>query len=128
MQAHFRHLSSKNFSMVWRTFQSNEFWPYNSLLKIQESIGSQTPSQNGSSLGSVGVHSLTFSYTLRGMKCDSRASLLACTFASPCFGNEPKVRVATLSLLALSTHLSHSYNYRNELEQYLSHALLTLVF
>jgi hypothetical protein len=29
------------------------------------------------------------------MKCDSRASLLACTFASPCFGHEPKVKVVT---------------------------------
>jgi hypothetical protein len=29
------------------------------------------------------------------MKCDSRASLLARTFASPCFGHEPKVKVAT---------------------------------
>jgi hypothetical protein len=30
------------------------------------------------------------------MKCDSWASLLAHTFASPCFGGEPKVKVATL--------------------------------
>jgi hypothetical protein len=30
------------------------------------------------------------------MKCDSQASLLAHTFASLCFGHEPKVRVATL--------------------------------
>jgi hypothetical protein len=29
------------------------------------------------------------------MKCDSRASFLAHTFASPCFGHEPKVKVAT---------------------------------
>jgi hypothetical protein len=29
---------------------------------------------------------------------DSRASLLACTLASPCFGREPKARVATVSL------------------------------
>jgi len=28
------------------------------------------------------------------MKCDSQASFLACTFANPCFGREPKVRVA----------------------------------
>jgi len=28
------------------------------------------------------------------MRCDSRASLLARTFASPCFGREPKARVA----------------------------------
>jgi hypothetical protein len=29
------------------------------------------------------------------MKCDSQASLLARTFASPCFGHEPKARVVT---------------------------------
>jgi len=44
----------------------------------------------------VGVHSLTLSYTPESMKCDSQASLLACTFASPCFGRGPKVRVMTM--------------------------------
>jgi hypothetical protein len=29
------------------------------------------------------------------MKCDSWASLLACTFASFCFGRKPKAKVAT---------------------------------
>jgi hypothetical protein len=29
------------------------------------------------------------------MRYDSRASLLACTFASPCFGRELKTKVAT---------------------------------
>jgi hypothetical protein len=32
------------------------------------------------------------------MKCDFRASLLAHTFASLCFGHKPKARVATISL------------------------------
>jgi hypothetical protein len=32
------------------------------------------------------------------MKCESWASLLAHTLASPCFGREPKVRVATLKI------------------------------
>jgi hypothetical protein len=31
------------------------------------------------------------------MKCDSQASLLAHTFANPCFGHEPKARVAKQS-------------------------------
>jgi hypothetical protein len=30
------------------------------------------------------------------MKYDSRASLLVRTLANPCFGREPKVRVATI--------------------------------
>jgi len=52
-------------------------------------------SQSGSSFGSVEVHSLTLSHTPKNMECDSWASLLACTFASPCLGHEPKARVAT---------------------------------
>jgi len=52
-------------------------------------------SQSGSPLGNVWAHSLTFSYTPMSMKCDYWASLLARTFASPCLGREPKVRVAT---------------------------------
>jgi hypothetical protein len=35
------------------------------------------------------------------MKCDSWASFLACTFASPCLGHEPKARVATIAFEAL---------------------------
>jgi hypothetical protein len=53
-------------------------------------------SQNGSSLGSMGVHSLTLSYIPKNIKYDSRASLLARTFASPCLGREPKAKVATI--------------------------------
>jgi len=53
-------------------------------------------SESGSSLASVGVHSLTFSYTPESMKCDSWASLLARPFASPCLGCEPKAKVATI--------------------------------
>jgi hypothetical protein len=44
----------------------------------------------------VRVHSLALSYTPKNMRCDSRASLLACTLASPCLGHEPKAKVATL--------------------------------
>jgi len=49
----------------------------------------------------VEVHSLTLSYTPRNMKCDSQASLWACTFASPCLGCEPKVKVVTV---VIETH------------------------
>jgi hypothetical protein len=35
------------------------------------------------------------SFALPGAWCDSWASLLACTLASPCLGCKPKVRVAT---------------------------------
>jgi hypothetical protein len=75
------------------------FDPYNLSLKIRGSN-----SQNGNPLGSVWVHSLTLSYTPGSMKCDSWASHLAHTFASPCLGHEPKVRVAT------TTMVCHVYN------------------
>jgi len=52
-------------------------------------------SQSGNSLGSVTVHPLTLSYIPQRMKCDSRASFLAYTLASPCLGREPKARVMT---------------------------------
>jgi len=52
-------------------------------------------SQSESSLGSVRVHSLTFSYILGSMKCDSRASFLAYIFVSLCLGRKPKARVMT---------------------------------
>jgi hypothetical protein len=55
--------------------------------------------QSGSSFGSVGVHSVTFSYTLGSMKCDFQASLFAHTFASPCLGHKPKVKVATMWIM-----------------------------
>jgi len=56
-------------------------------------------SQKGSSLESVEVHSLTLSHTNENMKCDSRASLLARTFASPYVGHEPQARVMTILIL-----------------------------
>jgi len=66
------------------------FDPYNCPLKIWDSN-----SQSESSLGSVKVHSLTLSHIPGSIKCDSRASLLACTFASPCLSREPKAKVVT---------------------------------
>jgi hypothetical protein len=50
----------------------------------------------GNSLGSVGVRSLTVSYTPRSMNW---VLFLAHTFASPHLSCEPKVRVTTLVLL-----------------------------
>ncbi len=70
------------------------FDPYDRFLKIQESIWDLN-SQNGNSLGSVRVHILTFFCTPGSMRCDSQASLLTCTFISPCLG-QPKSRIATI--------------------------------
>ncbi len=98
MRAHFRHPSSKRFSMKQKTFQFNGFWPLK-LFFEDSKVHRDSNSQSGSSLGSVEVHSLTFSHTLGSMKCDSWASFLAHTFASPCLGREPKTTAVTLTHL-----------------------------
>ncbi len=41
------------------------------------------------------------------MKCDSRASLLANTFASPCLGRKPKARVVA----SMHTNVCQVYKY-----------------
>jgi hypothetical protein len=69
-------------------FNPMTFNPCNRPLKMQESIGN--------SLGNAGVHSLTLSCTLGGMKCDSQAHFWQCTFANPCLDREPKARITTL--------------------------------
>jgi hypothetical protein len=94
MRAHFRHLRSKKIPMIWINIQYNGFWPLQSFSEDSE-VHQDSNSQSGSSLGSVKVHSFILSYTPKNMKCDSWASLLARTLASPCFGHEPKARVAT---------------------------------
>jgi len=63
------------------------FDPYNYSLKIQKPIGTPN-SQSGSSLGSVKVHCLTFSFTL-GLPLGPQP-------CKPFLGREPKARVATI--------------------------------
>jgi hypothetical protein len=52
-------------------------------------------SQGGSPFVSVGVHSLTLSYTFGSMTYDSQASILTRTFANLCLGCKPKDKVAS---------------------------------
>jgi len=83
----------KNFNNV-RNFSIQ--WVLTPIMLSKDSkIHRDSNSQNGSSLGSVRVHSLTLSYTPGSMRCGSWASLLAFTLASPCFGHEPKAKVTT---------------------------------
>jgi hypothetical protein len=99
MRAHFKHLHSKKFFQWYKKlFNPMSFDHYNHLLKIQESIRTPTP-KVGIHLGLWGFI-CSLSYSFESMKCDSRASLLARTFTSPCLGHEPKARVATKNLLA----------------------------
>ncbi len=53
---------------------------------------------SGSCLGSVKVHSLTFSYTPENMRCDSWASSWLATLQPFCLGHKPKAKVVTSSL------------------------------
>ncbi len=75
-----------NISIQW------VFYPCNRSKNL--GVHRKSNSQSGSSFWSVGVQSLTLSYIPRSMKCESLTSLLARTFISPCFGHEPKARVA----------------------------------
>jgi hypothetical protein len=102
MWTYFRHLRSKSFPTIQGNFQSNgfltliiDFWRFENL--------SNSNSQSGSSLGHVEVHSFRLSHIPGSIKCDSQASFLAHTFASPCFGCNPKTRVATKYFYYLET-------------------------
>ncbi len=79
------------------------FDSFNCPLKIQEFIRTPIP-KAGIHFGSVEVPSLTFSYTLESMKCDSRASLLTHTFTSPCLSRKPKARVVTNGVFQCDSH------------------------
>ncbi len=70
------------------------FDPWNHPLKIWESIGISTP-KVGTRLGVWGFIPSTFLHSWKHEMWLS-GSLLACTFASPCLGCEPKARVVTL--------------------------------
>jgi hypothetical protein len=52
----------------------------------------------------------------QNMRCDSRASLLACTIASPCLGCEPKVRVVTHKKLLQLFQECHNHCRKNRKE------------
>jgi hypothetical protein len=67
-------------------------------------------SQSGSPLGSVWVHS-SHSPTLLGVWNVTRASLLACTFASCCLRHEPKARVVTLYAQLITIQISSFYHH-----------------
>jgi hypothetical protein len=78
------------FQWYKKIFNAMDFDPYNHSLKISK-VHRDSNSQNGSSLGSVSVHSHTLPH--------SWASLLAHALASPCLGHEPKARVATYRII-----------------------------
>ncbi len=66
------------------------------LWRFRFPLGFHLPS--GSCLGSVKVHSFTFSYIPENMWCDFWASSWAATLQPLCLGCEPKAKVVTFSL------------------------------
>jgi hypothetical protein len=75
----------RTFRRYKKLFNPMSFDPYNHSLNIQESIWTPTPK--------VRAHLGVWGFIPESMRCDSRASFLACTLASPCFGHGPKARV-----------------------------------
>ncbi len=94
---------TRDFQWYKEILNPMDFDPCNCFLKIWESIETPTPK--------VGVHLGTwrfipsFSYIPRSMRCDSWASFLAYTLASPYFGREPKTRAMTSSFTKLVNSL-----------------------
>jgi len=70
------------------------FYPWNFSLKIQKPIKTPIPKVEAP-LGVWWFIPSHFPTFLGTYECDSRAFFLACNLASPCFGYEPKARVAT---------------------------------
>ncbi len=91
------------------------FDPYSHPFKNSR-IHRESNFQSGSSFGSVKIHSLTLSYNPGSMKCEFRASFLACTFVSLCFDCKPKDKVTTLILMS-----TINLNYLPLLQSYLHH-------
>jgi hypothetical protein len=75
----------RNFFIQWVLTLAITFWKFKNPWRLQL--------LKWDIIWECGVHSLTLSYTLRNMKCDSWTSLLVRTFESPYFGHEPKARV-----------------------------------
>jgi len=90
LQAHFRHLSFKTFSM--ELFNPMSFDPWNTSLKIHDSIGIPTHTVRIH----LGVCGFIPSHS-QECECDYRVALSACTFPCLCFGHEPKVKVVTFA-------------------------------
>jgi hypothetical protein len=97
--------TSISFQWYKECFKTMGFDPCNFTLKIWESIWDSN-SYNGSSLGSVRVHSLTLFANPRACDVTLRSPSWLATFATPCLGRKPKVRVAIVGALICGTWFS----------------------
>jgi hypothetical protein len=89
---------SISFQWYKKLFELIGFDPYNYALKIWDSIWDSN-SHNGSSLGSVRVHSLTLLALSGACEVTHGLSSWPTTLQPPCLGYEPKARVTTISHL-----------------------------
>jgi len=99
----------KAFQLYNELSNPTNFDPWNHLLKFFKSIETPTPKM-GAHLGVCGFIP-SDSPTLLGAWNVTRASLLACTFASCCLGHEPKVRVVTLYAQLTTIQISSFYHH-----------------
>jgi len=94
MWTHFRYLGFKNFQWYKELFNPMSFDPWNTFLKIWNSIGILTPK--------VGVHLGVCGFIpshSQECKCDSWVEFAAHTFPCLYHGCEPKPKVMTKSIL-----------------------------
>ncbi len=78
------------------------FDPCNGIFKIWESIWDPN-SHNGSSVGSVKVHSLTLFALLRACDATLGPSSWPATLQPPYLGHGPKARVVTYNLIIINS-------------------------
>jgi hypothetical protein len=85
--------SIKNSSIQWVLNPAIILW------KFKNPLGFQLPKWELTwECGGSFPHTFPHSHTFGNIKHDSRASLLARTFASPCLGHEPKAKVTTVKI------------------------------
>jgi hypothetical protein len=101
----------RDFQWYKELFNPISFDPCNCPLKIRESIGTPTP-KVGAHLRMWGSFLHTFLHSWEHemwLPC----SLLAHTFTSPCFGREPKAKVATICNQRLHLDWWSSWGFKN---------------
>jgi hypothetical protein len=89
---------------------------YNCSLKIWESVGTTTPKVGAhleAHLGAWGFIPWHF-FALPEHEMWLLGSLLAHTFVSPCFGYEPKARVATLHVIQIIMNYHAYWTIKND--------------
>jgi hypothetical protein len=83
---------SRSCLMVWWTLQSNEFWPLK-LFSKDSRVHRDSSSQSESPLGSVWVHSFTFSYILGNVNVTFKLHFWSAPFQAFALIANPRLRL-----------------------------------